>query len=250
MESEGRIMRAEQPPKVLFKVTLMRHEKPYYKDEGHDLTPEGVERATQTGKELRESGAIDENSENLYLLHSPVARAKGTLDFVAQGAGLEHLPKHAIDQLRKSDFPDYEAFMARVTELNHDQELVAKDHYTHSMHQEGKVIEPHEHKKERLYRAFEHLIRWLEKTESGDKTPHVIAVSHYEVITHLLNDTFGIENLGKYNAPGFGEAISIEARETNQKDRILLKVEYDDNTKEVYFDRRHRTIEPVEAPIA
>ena len=237
--------RKEQSPRVLFKVTLMRHEKPYYKDEGHDLTPEGVERATQTGKELREHGVIDGTTEDIYLVHSPVPRAKGTIDFVAKGAGLEHLPQHSIDQLRKSDFLDHDAFMERVAELNHDAELVAKDHYTHQMHEEGKVIEPHTHKKERLYRAFEYLIRWFEKTASRDKTPHVIAVSHYEVITHLLDDTFGMENLGRYNAPGFGETISIEARETNQKNRILLKIEFDGHTKEVYFDREHRSIEPV-----
>lgn len=245
MESERRMVRAEGEPRPLFKVTLMRHEKPYYKDEGHDLTPEGVEGATKTGTRLRETGLINEATEDIYLVHSPVVRAKGTLDFVAKGAGLEHLPQHEVHQLRKSDFPDYEAFMARIAELNHDQELVAKDHYTHPMHQEGVVIEPHQNKRERLYRAFEYLIRWLEKSEAGNKTPHVIAVSHYEVITHLLNDTFGIENLGTYNSPAFGEAVTIEARESSQRDRVILLIGYGGQTKEVVFDRSLRTVEPI-----
>lgn len=238
--------RREKPPKVLFKVTLMRHEKPFYQDVGHDLTPEGVERATQKGKDMRDSGAISDEDE-LYLVHSPVARAKGTLDFVAEGAGLEHMPKHSIDQLRKSDFVDYDAFMARVAELNHDQEMIAKDHYTHPMHADGSVIEPHAHKKERLYRALEYLTRWLERRAPGDRTPHVIAVSHFEVITHILDDVFGMENLGRYNAPGFGESIALEARETGDKDKILLKVTFDGQTREAYFDRAHRSIEPVPA---
>lgn len=245
MESSS-FERREKPPKLLFKVTLMRHEKPFYKDIGHDLTPEGVERATQTGKEMREKGVIDD-SQDIHLLHSPVARAKGTLDFVAKGAGLEHVPQHSIDQLRKSDFADYDAFMERVAELNHDQELIAKDHYTHPMHADGSVIEPHAHKKERLYRTLEYLTRWLEQHASGDKTPHVIAVSHFEVITHVLDDVFGMENLGRYNAPGFGESVSLEARETGDKDKILLKVAFDGQSKEVYFDRVNRSIEPVPA---
>src|ERR1700733_2010031 len=102
---EGSLERREKEPRLLFKVTLMRHEKPFYKDEGHDLTPEGVERARATGKRFKEEGVIGEDDE-MHLLHSPVARAKGTLDFVAEGAGLSKLPTHSIDQLRKSDFID------------------------------------------------------------------------------------------------------------------------------------------------
>jgi broad specificity phosphatase PhoE len=235
----------EPEPKLLFKVTLMRHEKPYYKDQGHDLTPEGVEGALNTGKKLREDGQISENDE-IFLAHSPVARAKGTLDFVAEGAGLTDKPQISIEQLRKSDIPDADSFMARVKELDFNQEKIAEDHYNHPMHDNRPdIIEPHSHKKERLYRTLEYLIRWFEKHPTQDKTPHMIAVSHFEIITHIIDDVFGIETFGKYNVPAFGEQVYIEAYETGSKDLVSLKVKYDSQTKEVVFNRKTRSIEVV-----
>lgn len=232
----------EAEPNLLFKVTLMRHQKPYYKDIGHDLTPEGVEGAIRFGQELKDTGQIAEGDE-IFLVHSPVVRAKGTLDFVAQGAELQDMPKRSIDQLRKSDGTHSEPFMNRVRELEFDQEEIAKDHYKHPMHQDHpEIIEPHLHKKERLYRTLEYLIRWFEKNPVEDKTPHIIAVSHFEIITHLIDDVFGIESFGKYNVPEFGEQVYIEAFGTENRDEILLRAKYLSQTKEVIFNRTSRSV--------
>jgi hypothetical protein len=54
MENNHSLESKEPNPKLLFKLTLMRHEKPFYKDEGHDLTPEGVEGSIASGKHFRE----------------------------------------------------------------------------------------------------------------------------------------------------------------------------------------------------
>jgi len=235
----------EETPKLLFKVSLMRHEKPYYKNEGHDLTPEGVDRSIMTGKKLKADGIISDNDE-IILMHSPVARAKGTLDFVAQGAGLEDIPKIEIDQLRKSDMPDHQAFMDRFNEVNGDVERLAEDHYKNPMFEERPdIIEPHSHKKDRLYRSFEYLIRWFENHPVETKTPHIIAVSHFEIITHIIDDVFGIENTGKYHSPGFGEIVYIEAYDIGDKDKVKLKVTYNELSKEVNFNRADRSVEVI-----
>lgn len=232
----------DKEPKLLFKVTLLRHEKSLYKEVGHDLTPGGVERATETGRKLKKEGVINDEDDT-YLIHSPQARAKGTLDFVAQGAGLEDKPRRSINQLRMSDMLDFDAFMKRSNELGGDGELIAKDHYTNPIYSNGsEVIEPHESKKKRLYRACEYLIRWFENHPSQGATPHVIAVSHFEIITHIIDDVFGIKNIGRYSAPRHGEAVSIEAYESGKKNETLLKVTYEGKTKEVCFDRENRSI--------
>lgn len=232
----------ENEPKLLFRVTLLRHEQSLYKNEGHDLTLEGEKRAIGIGKKLREEKII-KDKEDIFLIHSPQARAKGTLDLIAKGAALEDKPKRSIDQLRMSDILDFDAFIKRMDELGKNGESIAKDHYTHQMHSSGsKVIEPHEAKKKRLYRACEYLIRWFEHHPSQGSIPHVIAVSHFEIITHLIDDVFGIENIGRYNAPHHGEAVYIEAYEGNKKNEILLKITYNGKTKEVYFDRGNRSI--------
>lgn len=232
----------DKEPKLLFKVTLMRHEKSLYKNIGHDLTSKGIEKATEIGKKLRKEGVINDE-DDIYLIHSPQARAKGTLDFVAQGANLGEIPKRSIDQLRMSDMIDFDAFLKRMNELGGDGELIAKDHYTHPMHSKGsEVIEPHESKKKRLYQTCEYLIRWFEHHPSQGATPHVIAVSHFEIITHLIDDVFGIKNIGRYSAPRHGEAVFIEAHESGKKNEMLLKVTYEGKTKEVCFDRENRSI--------
>ena len=232
----------DKEPKLLFKVTFLRHEKSLYKDIGHDLTSDGAERATEIGKKLRKEGVINDEDDT-YLIHSPQARAKGTLDLVAQGAGIGDKPKRSIDQLRMSDMLDFDAFMKRSNELGGDGELIEKENYTHPIQSKGsEVIDPHESKKKRLYRACEYLIRWFEHHPSQSATPHIIAVSHFEIITHLIDDVFGIKNIGRYSAPRHGETVSIEAYESGKKNETLLKVTYEGKTKEVYFDRENRSI--------
>lgn len=233
----------ESKPKLLFKLTLMRHEEPFYKDVGHDLTDNGVRGAISTGKSLGITGQISKDDE-VFFMHSPVPRAKGTLDFVAEGAGLVDRPTRSIDQLRKSDMPDFDAFMKRVEELGFDQERVAEDHYRNDMYENRPdIVEPHSHKRERLYRSLEYLIRWFEKHSTGDKTPHIIAVSHFEIITHIINDVFGIETFDRFNVPAFGEQVYIEAYQSAVNDTVLLKVKYNSRTKEVLFNRATRSID-------
>ena len=213
-------------------------------DIGHDLTEKGVESAHRTGALLKEDGRISEDDE-MYLLHSPKPRAKGTLDFVAQGAGVATTTSRSTKQLRASDVPNKEVFMARINELGANQEAVAKDHYTNPQYEENPgFIEPNSKKKERLYRAFEYLIRTFDKQEpNAIKTPHVLAVSHFEIITHLIDDVFGIETFDGYNTPSFGETISIEAAKTDSPHEVVLQVNFRDRSKEVVFNRKTRSIE-------
>ncbi len=223
----------------------MRHEETNYKDEGHDLTDKGVAGALETGKKLREEGFFSDD-DPVLLLHSPKPRAEGTLDFVAEGAQLSAGIKRSINALGQSKFADRDAFMERVKELGSDQELIAKDHYTHEMHQNRPdIIEPHSKKKERLYRSLEYLIRSIlsDVNQSEDSTPQILAVSHFEVVTHIVNDVFGIENLGAYNAPAFGEQVKIVAFQTDNPDIISLKVSFREFEKEVLFNRATREIE-------
>ncbi|MCR4285579.1 MAG: histidine phosphatase family protein [Candidatus Kaiserbacteria bacterium] len=241
-ESGGKKEVLEQP---IFKVTLMRHEEPFYKDIGHDLTEKGILGAIATGKRLKGAGHINDSDE-IHLFHSPKARARGTLEFVAEGAGISHGEKRSINQIRSSDIPDLEGFLQRVEELEHDQEAIAKDHHTNDALYESSpdFIEPASKKKQRLYRAFEYLIRSFEKRPpKNSNTPHVFAVSHFEIVTHLIDDVFGIENMGKYNSPAFGEAVTIEAYSTGDSDKVRLKIGFNEHTKEVCFNRKTRSIE-------
>lgn len=234
----------KSPEKPLFKAILMRHEEPFYKDEGHDLTEKGVEGAINTGKEIKESGFFNEE-DPLHLFHSPKPRAEGTLNFVAQGAGLSTEGKKVINHIGQSKIADYETFMARVAEVGFNHELIAKDHYTNPMFENNpEVIEPHSKKKERLYRAVEYVLRSILKNEHSS-TPQILAVSHFEIITHLIDDVFGIEEIGKYNSPSFGEKVEIKGYKDGESNNVILEVTFRDQKKRVLFNRENRSIDQI-----
>ncbi len=243
MEFKQKIESTEAEPKLLFKLTLMRHEKTFYKNEGHDLTPEGVEGAIQTGKRIKEEGKISEDDE-VFLVHSPAPRAKGTLDLVVENAGLDGTHTTEINQIRESDKIDPEVLLKIFNEGGRDMENFAEAHYNDPTFEDRPdVIEPRSDRKERLYTGFEYLIRWFNKHPQENKTPHIIAVSHFEVITNIIDDVFGIKNMKGYHVPDFGEIVYIEARDFGEKDKVKLKVTYNEYSKEVYFDRNSRSIE-------
>ena len=232
----------EQIKKPFLRITLMRHEEPFYKGKGTDLTEKGAEGALETGRSMVET--INTKDE-LYLLSSPSARTRGTLKLVAEGAGLNDVSQRSVKTLRMGEIRDIERFKERIAELGDGQgkEGIARDQYTDPVYEnDPSFIEPNSKKKERLYRSFEYLLRWLSKYQEADKA-HVIAVSHFEIITHLIHDVFGIENVGKYNAPSFGEKVEIEGYHTESDHRILLKVSYNEHSKVVHFNRLNRSIE-------
>ncbi len=236
----------EAPPKLLFKVILMRHEKTNYTNIDHDLTVDGVEDATETGRKLKQENFFSMKNP-ITFLHSPRHRAKGTLDFVAEGAGLLiDNKKRPINVLRSSDVFDAEAFERHTDEeLSGDPTRIAEAFYTHDIHKNHpEVIEPHLKKKERLYRAMEYLIRSVVKNDNDDRSPEpqILAVSHFEVITHLIDDVFGIENTG-YRSPSFGEQVQISAFQTEDRDKILLDIVFRGLEKQVIFNRKKRSIE-------
>ena len=247
MEKSTAFESTERAPKTLFRVILMRHEEPFYKNEGHDLTDQGVLNAIKSGEKMRDEQFFSDEYP-IHLYHSPRARAEGTLDFVAQGAGINTENKRAVQVINQSKIVDNDVFMNRVKELEHNPEKIAEDHYKHEMHRNRPdIIEPHEHKRERLFRAMEYLIRSILKNLDRDKSSatQVFAVSHFEIITHLVDGVFGIENLDGYNSPSFGEQVKIIAYETEDSNKVLLDVSFRDLEKKVIFNRTKRLIEEI-----
>jgi hypothetical protein len=83
----------------------------------------------------------------------------------------------------------------------------------------------------------------VEKKPESEKTSHILAVSHFEIVTHLIDDVFGIESTGKFNSPSFGEQVNVEAFKTDNPEIYIFKVSYDGKSKEVRFNRSTRSIE-------
>lgn len=209
---------------MLFKLIFIRHEKPYYKDEGHDLTLEGVERSIILGRKLVEEKVIDD-SESILLLHSPKPRAKGTLEFIMQGANIDGRLE-SIEDLRSSDFKNLEAFLARKNDLGFSREELAKEHFTNQeyFNNSPHIIETNDSKRARLYKFLKYLI-YRSKTEV-DFPKQVIAVSHFEIIMHLIDDVFGIESFDTYLTPALGEYVEINFQSSEGLDSFELLVSF------------------------
>lgn len=234
----------ESQPKPLFKVILMRHEETEYTGVGRDLTDKGIEGAKKTGRKLKDDDFFP-NKDEVISLYSPKHRTKGTLDFVLEEAGISK-ESRPVNVLVSSKIVDAEAFERHAEEeMEGDSARTAEAFYTHDIHKNHpEIIEPHLKKKERLYRAMEYLIRFAMKTNNSEQptTQQILAVSHFEIITHLIDDVFGIKNTG-YRSPSFGEQVKISAFQTKDPDKILLDVIFRNLKKQVLFNRKTRSIE-------
>ena len=245
MQEAIKIERKESEPKLLFKAILMRHEKTDYTGIGQDLTEDGVKGALETGKGLKDNTFFSKEY-TILSFHSPAARAKATSDLVLEEAGIPTENSRSISMLGPTKIIDAEMFEKHtVEELGDDPARIAKDFYTGDFHKDHpEAIEPHLKKKERLYRTLEYLTCFATKNaeDKNSSVTQVFAVSHFEIITHLIDDVFGIENTG-YRSPLPGEQFKISAFQTNSQNEILLKVEFRDLEKEVTFNRKTRSIE-------
>lgn len=237
----------ESAPKPIFKVILMRHEETLYSGVGHDLTDSGVRGAEETGRKMKEDNFFPDKSK-VVTLHSPSPRAKGTLEFTAKQAGIPTENSRPIRILRPSDIFDARAFAEHTdVEMQDDPGKIDEAFYTHDIHKNHpEIVEPNWKKKKRLYRAMEYLIRFVakHKNEQDPSVQQIFAVSHFGMITHLIDDVFGIENTG-YRSPVFGEQIKISAFQTKDPDKILLKVGFREFEKEAIFNRKTRSIEQI-----
>lgn len=230
-----------QADEHFFKLIFIRHEKPYYKDVGHDLTPEGVVNAKKIGKKLIDENIIDKN-KSLYLFHSPLARARGTLEFISEEAGLQS-PFREVEEIRSSDFKDLEYFLQREKDLGFTLEDMAREHYLNEdfYNSSPHIIETNDNKRKRLYYFLESIIvDFIDK--KTDSSPQIIAVSHFEVIMHLIQDVFGIENFDTYMTPALGEILILYAKPTDDLSKIEFNVHFRNKNNTVIFDRKNKII--------
>jgi len=232
-------------PKLLFKAILMRHQEATYLEDYPGLTERGVGGAGVTGLEMKEDNFFPDKDE-VVSFNSPLIRTKGTLDIAGKAAGINTENSSAIKMLRSSDVFDEEAFDKHTDEeLDGDPARIAEAFYTHDIHKNHpEIIEPHAKKKQRLYRAMEYLIRSIMKNDNNRyaSVPQIFAVSHFEIITHIIDDAFGIENTG-YRSPLPGEQVKIAATTMKEPNKILLDISFRGIEKQVIFDREKRSIE-------
>lgn len=239
MNSESGPKKQEQAPQLLARVTFSRHEETNYTGVGRDITDRGIARAQEKGKAITQ-----EKGAPVVIGHSPKERAKGTAESIEEGTDPSKKARWIrIPGLRATDFRD-EKFREQLTEeLGTGQEAWAEAHHNMpEFYNNPEKLETNEEKRTRLYREIDRLVSFLEKKDLKGETPHLVFVSHYEIITLLLDDVFGIKTFGTTNTPTFGEHVDIDIYKPLENGDVPIHIHYDGHEKQVIFDRKLRRL--------
>ncbi len=247
MNAESRPTKQEQAPELLARITFSRHEETNYTGVGRDITDRGIARAQEKGKTItREKGTP------VVIGHSPKERAKGTAESIEEGSqkitgDSEKARWMRIPGLRSTEFRDDEFFGQLVEKYGSgtlsSQEKWTDAHYNDpSFYDNPEKIETNEEKRARLYREIERLVSFLEKKDLKGEVPHLVFVSHYELLSLLLDDVFGIKTFGTTNTPTFGEHIDIDLYKPLKSGDVPIRVHYGGHEKQVLFDRKLRRL--------
>lgn len=243
MSSESGPKRQEQAPQLLARITFSRHEETDYAGVGRDITDRGIARAQEKGKTIAQ-----EKGTPVIIGHSPKERAKGTAESIEEGAreGAEDSSQARwirIPGLRSTDFRDEKIHGELVNKLGTTQKAWAEAHYNDPFFYDNpERIETNEEKRARMYREIDRLVSFMEKRDLKGEVPHLVFVSHYELLSLLLDDVFGIHTFGSTNTPTFGEHIDIDLYKPLPNGDVPIRIHYGGHEKQVLFDRKLRRL--------
>jgi broad specificity phosphatase PhoE len=244
MSAESSPVKQEKSPQLLARITFSRHEETAYTGVGRDITERGVARAQEKGKKIAQ-----EKGTPVLFGHSPKERAKGTAESIEEGTrenvgqDSERARWIRVPGLRSTDFRDEKFLKQLFEELGTGQEAWTDAHYNKpEFYDNPGKVETNEEKRTRLYRELERLISFMEKRELKGEAPHLVFVSHYEILSLLLDDVFGIETFGSTNTPTFGEHVDIDLYKPLPNGDVPIRVHYGGHEKEVLFDRKLRRL--------
>lgn len=236
--------RNEQMPQLIARVTFSRHEETNYTGVGRDITDRGIARAQEKGKNVTQEKGVP-----IVIGHSPKERAKGTAESIEEGvheeSGVngEKARWIRVPGLRSTKFRDENIYKELLEKFGPSQEAWTDATYNKpEFYDNPERVETNEEKRVRLYREMERLISFLEKKDFKGEAPHLVFVSHYELLSLLLDDVFGIETFGTTNTPTFGEHIDIDFYKPTESGEVPVRIHYAGHEKQVLFDRKLRKL--------
>ena len=244
MNPESGPKKQEQLPQLLARITFSRHEETNYTGVGRDITERGIARAKKKGRKITQEKGVP-----VIIGHSPKARAKGTAESIEEGVQEEVSDSSEktrwirIPGLRSTDFRDQKFHKQLQEGLGSGQEAWTDAHYNMpEFYNNPEKLETNEEKRARLYREIDRLVSFLEKKDLQGEVPHLVFVSHYELITLLLDDVFGIKTFGTTNTPTLGEHIDIDLYKPLPSGDVPIRIHYGGHEKKILFNRKLRRL--------
>lgn len=258
---QKRIESHEAYKELVGKITVFRHGDTHYTNQYPDLTDEGIWKLTEAGKAL--GGEVDEESEDLIFLHSPSTRAKASMAYLLQGmektasadeAAVEEIAR-PLNALRSVKTLNHEEALKMIGQhvdfesptldqyVEFDRAYALHDDYENSPHWEPRS--KGEKRSSRLLRqTLLMLVKNHPENDSG-KTPHIVAVSHFETLNHLAVKIFNLD-MEKDPLYARGEKMTFEVLASPEDaKKLLLRCGFRGEEKRVWFDIEKGEISPI-----
>ncbi|MBI5467325.1 MAG: histidine phosphatase family protein [Candidatus Kerfeldbacteria bacterium] len=242
----------------LGRITLLRHGQTKYTEQYPDLTTEGQETIRRSAEQI--AASLNPDNEAVAMFRSEAVRAAGTADIIKSGIGhddevrvrpsLNPMIQHDPEQARQVFEELLAANQAAEAQAQKTGSfpMLDKSYLTDPRFENAEIYEPRSNVEHRLFRNIEYAIRAFEVVAKHPelKRPHLIGVSHYELLGQLANRVFGLlENDAqtlKHGEPLDIRVLSTEDPEHPSVDPIELEVSFRGQTKTVLFDRKTRDI--------
>jgi broad specificity phosphatase PhoE len=105
--------------------------------------------------------------------------------------------------------------------------------------EDGVIVEPRSEVKKRFFCFFSDLINWF--VMNMGSAPCIIAISHYEVLYHLVETVFGLD-CEKDMPLGYGEFITTNVYKSGVRDEVEIEIIFRKKTVKISFDYKKREI--------
>lgn len=241
----------ESYEELVGRITLFRHGDTEYTNQYPDLTDTGKWKLETAGKSLKER--VDEDAEDLIFLHSPSIRAKASMAHLLHGMEkTEGTEESDVEEIARSFTP-----LRSVKRLNHEasQEMITEhvaaatdegDEYevfdrAYALHDDFENS-PHWEARSKVEARANRLLRQTiamlvrNHVEDSEKTPHIVAVSHFETLNNLAVKIFGLD---VQTEPLYarGEQMTFEVKgNSKDKSKVLINCGFRGEQKTVEFN--------------
>lgn len=245
---ESRLNVQEKEPRILGKVSIMRHAATKYTDQFPDVTEKGVEQSRERGKELKSK--IDRSTDDVLFASSSSVRTRGTMSFILEELGEEDADVRTLESIRSVEIRDMGKARVMIDEIMEGTGDVAKMDRAYANDERFEntpdIWQSKSEVEKRFYRGLEYLIRSFikyQKIHKNEKTPHLVAVSHFEFLNHFVAKVFNLD-LKKDDLLGFTEMVEMEIREpvANKPNEVPIRIFFRGQNKDIIFNREERLI--------
>ena len=243
---EGSFERREDAPELIGKITIMRHGATEYGEEYPGISDVGIEQMRENAREVQETGRIAE-SDDLLFVRTPAVRTEGSMDVFTDELGVKQHTR-IVRSMRPVDVPNPEKAMEIHTEHRgegtmHDWENIWAS--TELFNEIPEVFEPRTKIDKRSSATLSHTLRafsaYHKQRGPRGKTPHVVAVAHFEVLYKFLCDVYELDPASA-ELIRYGERIEIDVLSSNDDKGPLLRVLFRGQERTVRFDAKTRKL--------